>query len=207
MSIGSLQSNPWPNPWDTATAAQTGTAGNAAAASEISQFEETVTAWASNGALSGQDATATNAPSANPLQNLASDIQAMLIQAQSAAGADDTPTTADPVQSVATDLQTILGGSQSGGAANSQTANANPTAPTGQTEQHHHHHHHHDGDGEANAATDVAAASGSAGAGSPTTTQLSSDQAVSSIFASDIAQAIESYGSNISSTAISGLMV
>jgi hypothetical protein len=178
VSIGSLQSNPWANPWASPWAAsatpQSGTKapGNAAPAGsfvEINQIQVNLSTSASNAPSSGQStAGTTGASPANPLQSLASDIQAMLIQAQSSAptggAAASTTTTASPEQRVAADLQTIMGDIQSAIAPNTQTANSNPTAPTGETE-HHHHHHHHDGGGEANGASDVAATSTSLGNG------------------------------------------
>lgn len=179
MSIGSLQSTSWPSPW-TAAAAPAGSATATAPSAEVGQFAETFSTRTSSEAPSSQDTTGTGAGSTNLLQKLASDIQALLIQAQSAA----------------------TGSAQAGNAANPQTANADPTAPASQTE-HHHHHHHHDGGGEANGATDVAATTG--GPGSPTSTPLSADQTISSIFVFDITQAIQSYGGSLSANASAAL--
>jgi hypothetical protein len=167
---------------------------------------------------SSQGPSGTTTSPANPLQSLASDIQAMLIQAQSAAAtsgaaASGTATSgaasaaATPEQSVTSDLQTLLGDIQSAISPNTQTANTNPASPTGQTAPHHHHHHH-GGDGEANGASDVAAAAPSPGpAASNTGSVLASDQTVSSIFATDIAQAIHAYGGDSASTSQPALTV
>jgi hypothetical protein len=176
VSIGSLQSNPWANPWAASATSQSGNNGpgrTAPAGSfvEINLVGATFSTSASHAPSSGQNAagmSGTSTSPANPLQSLASDIQAMLIQAQSAAPTGGTATSptgaATPEQRVAADLQTIMGDIQSAIAPNTQTANSNPTAPTGETE-HHHHHHHHDGGGEANGASDVAATSTSSGNG------------------------------------------
>lgn len=207
MSIDSLQSNPWTNPWSASAASQSGTnaAGGSASTgpfAEINQLQANFGSSAPNSAWAGQSSVGTNDASlspANPLQSLASDIQAMLIQAQdTAASGVGTAQAATPQQSVAADLQSILGDLQGAAAPATQTANADPTAPTGQTE-HHHHHHHQDGDGEATGASDVAAASTTA---APST----NDQSVSTIFASDIAQAIQAYGGGSTDPAMPALM-
>jgi hypothetical protein len=139
----------------------------------------------------------------------------MLIQAQNTVAPVGTPggtttaattVAATPEQTVATDLQTIMGDIQSAIAPNTQTANSNPTAPTGETE--HHHHHHHGGGSDINGASDVATAPTSSGTSSSTAgSQLASDQAVSSIFATDIAQAIQAYGGDSTSATMPALMV
>src|SRR5258708_954592 len=132
--------------------------------------------------------------SANPLQSLASDIQAMLIGAQNGTAlGGGTGSGASPEQKRATDLQTLLSDLQTATSANTQTANSNPTAPDG-TAVHHHHHHHHGG-GEANGAFDVAAAA-------PTGTQAASGHSV----AADIAQAIRAYGGGSIAAAFPMLM-
>jgi hypothetical protein len=213
VSIDSLQSNPWANPWAASTASQSAgsTPGSTAPTGsflEIDQVQATFSTAAANGP--GQNAagmSAAVASPANPLQNLASDIQAMLIQAQNAAaqsGANGgTKAAATPAQSVATDLQTILGDIQAAIAPNTQTANTNPTAPNGETGHHRHHHQH---GGDANGASNVAAASSGSGT-STAGSQLASDQAVSSIFATDIAQAIQAYGGSSTSATTPALMV
>jgi hypothetical protein len=213
VSIDSLQSNPWANPWAASNGSQS--AGNTPGSTaptglfiEIDQVQATFSTPAANGP--GQNAaglSAAGASPANPLQNLASDIQAMLIQAQNTAaqsGANGgTKAAATPAQNVAADLQTILGDIQAAIAPNTQTANSNPTSPTGETGHHHHHHHH---GGDANGASNVAAAS-SGGGTSTAGSRLASDQAVSSIFATDIAQAIQAYVGGSTSATMPAQMV
>ncbi len=137
----------------------------------------------------------------------------MLIQAQSSSAASgvtgSTTAKASPQQNAATDLQTLIADiqsavTQSGSTPNAQTANSNPTAPAGQTE--HHHHHHHGGGGDASGASDVANAS-SNGAVAATGSQQATNPAASSIFATDIAQAIQAYGGDSASAAMPALMV
>jgi hypothetical protein len=218
MSIGSLQSNPWAA--SIASQSSTGAPGASAPTGpndEISLEQLTFSTSVSNASGSGQDAAGTNGATMSPanlLQSLASDIQAMLIQAQSAPAASggSTTATASPQQNAATDLQTLMTDiqsavTQSGTTPNAQTANSNPTAPAGQT-AHHHHHHHSDGGDDASGASDVANASTSQeGAVAPTGSQLAGDEAVSSIFATDIAQAIQAYGGDSASAAMPALMV
>jgi hypothetical protein len=149
---------------------------------------------------------------ANPFQQLASDIQAMLIQAQGSTTAQTaataTPTTASGAtadstgQNLATNLQTLMNDLQSGGTPNAQTASTNPADPVNQT-GHHHHHHHHEDDGNASGATAVAGSSPPAGA----TATTSDDHAVSQLFAADIAQAIRSYGGVSASSMMPALTV
>lgn len=138
MSIDSLQSNPWANPWAASTSSK---------AAGTDQSQATFSTSGSNSPWSAQGAagSSTSSSPANPLQSLAADIQAMLIQAQntgtqgSATGGTTGATTAE--QSAATDLQTMLGNMQAAFAANSQMANTNSTASTdgtttGATPQH-----------------------------------------------------------------------
>jgi len=217
VSIASLQSNPWANPWAASSTSQAGASAPTGPYVEINDAQASFSTSASSQTAAGMSGASTSP--ANPLQSLAADIQAMLIQAQSAAatGATTAGTTqaTTPEQSVAADLQTLLGdiqgtvaGTVAGTATpNTQTANSNATAPTGETQPHHHHHHHEDG-GDANGASDVAAASASSSTGASTAgSQPASDQAVSSIFATDIAQAIQAYGGASTSAAMPALMV
>jgi hypothetical protein len=212
VSIASAQSNPWANPWAASSTSQSGTNAPTGPCVEINEVQanfSTSVANAPDQNATGMSGTSTSP--ANPLQTLASDIQAMLIQAQSAAptgaAAAGTTQATTPEQNVASDLQTLLGDIQGTVAPNAQTANSNAAAPTGETEPHHHHHHH-EGDGEANGASDVATAATTSDTGTSTAgSQLTSDQAVSSIFATDIAQAIQAYGGGGSSAAMPALMV
>jgi hypothetical protein len=197
------------NPWAASTVSQSGAnrPWNSAATGsllEIDQVQASFSTSASNAPWPGQNAAGTSgAPTspANPLQSFASDIQAMLIQAQNAFGsggaAGGTTTNATPGQAVANDLQALMGDLQAAAAPNTQTANSNPTAPTGAA-GHHHHHHRHDGGGEANGQFDVAAASASG-------TQSATGQSVSATFATDIAQAIQAYGGGAAATAMPAL--
>ncbi len=99
MSIDSLQSNPWANPWAASVASQsgsnaTGTAAPTGPYAEILQEQtnfhhvERQCTLVQPGCSRDQRHDASSP--ANPLQSLASDIQAMLIQAQSSAAASGT---------------------------------------------------------------------------------------------------------------------
>ncbi len=227
MSIGSLQTTPRANPWNSASSSGANAAGSASSTSSTGisiPFQGSFGPAVPNGPWSrvggGQPSPAS--ASANPLQNLASDIQAMLIQAQTAAATASGTTTAasatasgttsaassgsasvTPEQAVANDLQSLLNNLQSSLSPKGQIANADPTGTTGQTE-HHHHHHHREGGGDSNGATAVA------GAATPSGTQVATpgaqsggDQAVAGVFAADIAQALQAYGA----TALSASMM
>jgi hypothetical protein len=194
VSIDSLQSSPWTNPWSTYAGARSGSnaASGAAAAGPFAQLQEGFSASGAGAPWPGQNAAGSGdagTSPANPLQSLASDIQAMLIQAQSSAATGgltgSTTAAATPEQSVTNDLQSLLGGTQPAAAPNAQTADSNPTTPTGET-VHHHHHHHGNGD-DTNGVSNVAGAS-------TTATQTAGDQSVAASFATDIAQAIQAYG-------------
>jgi hypothetical protein len=189
MSVGSVQSNAWLPPWEqSASSAQSGASGTS--------FNSALPA-AGTQAASGQGAAS------NPFQSLANDIQAMLIQVQSTAGAGAQPvaatgtsattpsTSSSPEQQVATDLQSIMSEMQGVGSTTTQSATADPASATGQT-QHHHHHHHEGGGGEASGASEFASGSASSTAGSSSTG--SGDQALSQMISSDIEQALQAYG-------------
>jgi len=195
MSIGSLQTNPWANPWAVSANSPTETS-----AAQSTGF------WATQNA---SDTTSTAAASANPFQTLASDIQAMLIQAQTA-GAKETPATtaaSNPETNLATALQTLMTDLQASGTSNTQsstqsnsrTASTDPTGAASQTA--HHHHHHHDADGEANGAT--ATASGS----STTNSTTLADEAASQSIAADITQALTAYGGVAAGAMMPALMI
>jgi hypothetical protein len=212
VSIGSIQSNYPTNHWARPASLRSGndearrsgpSATQGAAGSVQGGFGPAVPSGPWSGP-SGSGANSASAAPANPLQSLASDIQAMLIQAQGAAATGSqtsvaTPVTSTPAasgaaaaispeQKLAADLQSLLSGSQST-APHARTANANPADATGQTA--HHHHRHHEGNGEASGATAVAssgttpATANSAASGNP---------AVSQILAAGIAQALKAYG-------------
>ena len=191
MSIDSLQSNPWANPWATSTSSK-------AAGADRAQAIFTTSGSNSPASAQGGAGSSTSPSPANPLQSLASDIQALLIQAQntgtqgSATGGTTGATTGQ--QSVATDLQTMLHDIQAAITGNTQTANSDPTSPTGETR---HHHHHNIGGGEANGASDVASAS----------TLQDTGSAVASVLPTGIAQAIQAYANGGASTAAAALTV
>jgi hypothetical protein len=167
---------------------------------EVHQVRDSVSPPVSNSPPASRTAGGTSGGStspANPLQSLASDIQAMLIQAQNTSGQGGVPggttAAATPVRSVAADLRAVVGNIQSAVAPNSQTANSNPTGPAGAAE-HHHHRHHHGGGGEAIGTFDVGASTGSSSnGGSGTGTQTADNQSVFTISATDIMQAIRAY--------------
>jgi hypothetical protein len=198
VSIASLQSNPWANPWATAATSKAAGTDQAKATFNTSSSKAP---WS----VQGADGNSTTSSPANALQSLASDIQAMLIQAQNTGtqgGATSGTTSGTTAQSPATALQKMLDDIQ----ANTQTANSDATTPTGETQ--HHHHHRNIGGGEANAASDVASASTSSDTGtSATGSQPGSDQPVSSMLATEIAQAIQAYASGGALAAASALML
>ncbi len=157
---------------------------------------------------------------ANPFQQLASDVQALLVQAQggtaptTATSATGTTTGAGPEQQVATDLQTLMAQLQAGHTGSDPNAQAGTTGQTGATSQaqpHHHHHHHGGGTGAGmDAATQIGATSASSAttasaATSAGTAASASDQTTSRAFAADILQALQAYGSKASGAAVPGL--
>jgi hypothetical protein len=161
---------------------------------------------------------------ANPFQQLASDVQAMLVEAQggttststaTAASATGTATGASPEQQVANDLQTLLAQLQSGQPGsdpNAQSVTTGQAGAAGQAQPHHHHHHHGGGAG-VDTATGAAGTTASSTASSTTaatttssgTPSSGSDQTVSRAFAADILQALQAYGSNASGATVPGL--
>jgi len=233
VSIGSVQSNSWPDPWAQAASAQSGSAQAAqdgtSASTGVGSAQGSFGPPTPSGPWSNQSGSATGSASANPLQNLANDIQAMLIQAQASSATQtagtaaatsatqtagtQTATTTGATTSVsleqqtATDLQTLMSDLQASTSAppTAQTASTNPADPTGQTEPHHHHHHH--GGGEASGASPASgttASSTTPAAESPTS---SSDQQVSQVFAADIEQALQAYSGTAAATAMPSLTV
>jgi hypothetical protein len=198
VSIGSVQSNPMVNPWTESVAPRSGS----------------TTAWNAASNMSCDPQSGTTAAASNPFQNLASDLQAMLIQAQGSATTTATASATSAAggttgttleQQLATDLQSMMNdlqgtASTSTQTAATQTASANPADPTGQAQPHHHHHHHGGGD-EASGATAVASTP-------PGTTATSADdEATAQIFAGDITQALAAYGGGMSSSMMPAPMV
>ncbi len=189
MSIGSIASTIW---------TQT---------TQLSSYPgDALTTASSAPGTQGGSAVAGQTGSGNPFQQLASDIQAMLVQAQGGTGTAAAATTAttgttasDPEQQLATDLQTLMNqlqGSQSG---TSQTASAEQTGATGQAHGHHHRHHE-DTDTDASAATQASATTPPSGS-----TASANTQAVSQTLAADIVQALSAYGDAGTPSAGSGL--
>ena len=188
MSIGSIASNTSFPPY----AARSGT-GGAWGAFPPSPADTGRTAQGSLAtARLSPDASGTGASAAGPVsafQQLSSDIQAMLLQAQGGTAAQATTTTGaggtststgvgaigattavTPAQQLATDIQSILAqlqGNQSASSANGQTATASQAGASGEARPHHHHHHHEGGSPEGG---DMAAGSGDTTASSTTAT-------------------------------------
>jgi hypothetical protein len=209
MSISALASTPWSPPTPSST--------DAGAASAIN--------WPSPQWTTGSITQGTNdlvqsgtASASNPFQQLSGDIQALLVQAQSGSGsgtttapttATATPTTLTPTQQLAADVQTILSelqGSGSSGATATQAGTPQASA-AGQAQPHHHHHHHESGADttSATAATGTATSTGTTPAAPSSSSASSADAAVSNVFAADIVQALQSYGSTSSSASSIGL--
>jgi hypothetical protein len=197
MSISGVQSSPLPDP-STASGSRAIASGRGKgvphpACDATGSAEGSFPPSPPTGSWSTQS-TALNAgkPAAggNSLQTLASDIQAMLIQAQGAVqGNASTQATG-----VSTTSRTATGTS---------VANASPTDPATQTGHHHHHHH----GGEASGASAVAQSSGvSSGAVAAPSGAIAS-QAVSRVFAGGIAHALRIYANATSAATIPAVTV
>lgn len=228
MSIGSIASNSWIPPFRQ----QPGAAGTWSTAPptppDTSVPQPTIAPWPSQSA-SGTGAQVT--PPTSPFQQLSTDIQAILLQAQGASSTQTASATtaasttggttaaATPEQQLATDVQTLLAqlqDGQSGSATSGQTASASQTGATTAAQPHHHHHHHHAASGE-----EGGDAVGAAGGTTPTTATSantppdastsasaapSSDRTVTQAFAANIMQALQVYGGTSSTGTGSGLM-
>jgi hypothetical protein len=225
VSIGSVQSNPLSNPWTQLSQSGTGTTSGSATGSDTSVAGQArFGSPLPRGPWSNQGTSVTGGTAANPMQSLASDIQAMLIQAQSTSAMQTAGTTGSsaasgtgavsPEQQAATDLQTLMNDIQAGASGQSgasapssaQTASTTPTDPTGQSE--HHHHHHHEEGGAGSGASAVAASSTSSGATMAVESSTNSvDQQVSQVFASDIEQALQAYSGAAAATTMPSLTV
>jgi len=226
VSIGSVQSNPWSNPWDQSLSqlGTSATSGSTPGSDTSVPGQGSFGSPLPSGPWSNQGTSVSGSSAANPMQSLASDIQAMLIQAQSTSAMQTAGTTGSssaggttavsPEQQAATDLQTLMSDIQAGTSAqagtstpsSAQIASTAPTDPTGQTEPHHHHHHHEAG-GQSNGASAVASASTSSGTTTSAGSPASSDRQVSQIFAGDVEQALQAYGSSAAATAMPSLTV
>lgn len=223
MTIGSLQSNHLAHPRAARVSVQSGTnapwsAAPGPAPDPTGPARGSFGPAVPNGPWSSQVGSGTSSASASPAhppRNLASDIQAMLIQTQTIAAPGSGTTAAgsaagggatavSPEQKLASDLLTLLSDPRSATTPNAQTANANPTEPAGRTE-HHHHHHHRDGGFEASGATDVAGASRSSG--TTASSAASGEQGVFQVFAANIAHALQAYAGAGPSTTMPALTV
>jgi len=193
MSISSLHSNHAANHWARPAAPRPDNHPRWSTASKGGSGSP-VQAGAGSPAAAPSALDSASAASTNPLRNLASDIQAMLIQAQGTAAAAHKPTTpaagggpsaTGPEQKLATDIQTLLSDLQIAATPNPRTANANPADTAGRPERHHHHHH--ERGIEATGASAVASSNGA----NPLN---NGNHAVSRIFAAEIAHALKAYG-------------
>jgi hypothetical protein len=131
--------------------------------------------------------------STNPFQQLATDVQAVLAQGQSATNSPATSsTTTDPTQQLATDLQSIyaqLQASQSGGEPGEQTPTTGQANATGST-------HHHHRESHANSSSGTASTS-------PTSSPGNTSQALTA----DMMRALQAYASSSSATSSIGLTI
>ncbi len=148
MSVGSIASNTWTPPLPP----------QPVPGSACNPFST-----ASGAATSMTMGSSPASGSTDPFQQLASDIQAMLLQAQggtaapaatsvgsatTAANAAGGSTVANPEQQVASDAQAMLAKLQSGQTGSGSTSQTATASQTGASEaQPHHHHHHHEGGG------------------------------------------------------------
>lgn len=153
----------------------------------------------------------------NPFASIASDIQAILVQAQASASqgtasasasstsgtsgsSDSTGTTAasSPEQDLINQIQSLISNIQGGGqSSTSQTASTDPSGPVGAAGGHHHHHHHHGGQDSTSASTAIASSQGT-----DTTSSGTTDSSLAQSLAGDIVRALQSYaGAGQSATA------
>jgi hypothetical protein len=224
MSINSSSPYVWPQPfqWQSDVGA---TGGNTAApAAETG----TTTQGNSNTPSSGQTTPRTG--TSTLFQQLAADIQAVLVQGQ---GTSTTPTSSttgtstedttvpaslggettatDPADQLATDIQSIYSQIQANQA---DTETTTQTAATGQldptTQAQPHHHHHHGGDAQSSETSAVGTAGTSSTTASTSTAASGNSvpsgiQTASQALAADILQALQSYGSSSSSTETPGV--
>jgi hypothetical protein len=194
MSISGATSNAWFPPWITQ-------AGHTAAGS-------TTPAQPSETGTTAQSGTSTG----DLFQQLASDIQAVLVQGQdggttqaaTAAGTSTSPS--DPTQQLVAALQAIytqVQANQSGqsGSDPTQTSATGQADPTGHVHGGHHHHSH-----QADAASGSGDMSGdSADASSGNASTSGSVQSLSQVLAANIMQAIQAYASTTAATTVPGV--
>lgn len=145
----------------------------------------------------------TSGVSADMFEQLAADIQAVLVQGQTssaapaAAGTNTATATtpADPAQQLAADLQSVyaqLQGNTADAAAPSPVEANNQATPANQAQPQHHHHHHHM---ESDTAT----------AGSTSTSAPDNIQGVSQALSAAILQVLQAYGNSTSASTSFGL--
>ena len=151
-------------------------------------------------ARGGSPSTASGTGGTTPFQQLSTDIQSMLVQAQGdpaqTATAGGNAAATEPAQTRASDIQARLPQSQGGQAAGDA---AEQPGSAGQTQAHHAHHHHHHSPGDASrhapggASGGVLAPSGSVFDG-PSGSAPSAAHLASKALAADIIQALQAYG-------------
>lgn len=174
MSISSLQSYSWIPPYLTQSAS--GASQSSLSAPIAGGTPQT------NGSSTTQS---------NPFQQLAADVQAVLVQGQSATAttsASSTPSAS--AQQLATDLQSVyaqLQATQSGGDPGAQTQSAGQANATER-------HHHHNQDSSATTSTSSAAAPGNM-------------PNVSQALTADMMRALQAYASSSSATSLTALTV
>lgn len=217
MFIGSLASYLWTSPFLSPPGGGAATGTDPAPSSAF--FNSIQAGLGTSG--SNRDASGT----ATPFQQLAADIQAVLVEGQGAAATSTTSTAGtssgsgttatstaggttsnDPAQQLAAAMQAIyaqMQGSQSGSDPSMQASATNQTDATSEIQPHHHHHHH--GGGTSAGASETGETTASSTGTAPGTSASSNVQAASQTFAADVLQALRAYASTGSSTASSGL--
>jgi hypothetical protein len=237
LSIGSITSNPWNIPYT--SQASIGSAANdfftvPAISDSTVPSGSPQTNINTNGPNLATSGTGTPSSGSGDLfQQLAAEVQAILLQNQTDAMAQPVSTSAPgPVsnsattsagggsadvtleQQLAADLQSSFNqqpitqvGSNPNPTSATATSATSPADSTGQT-QPHHHHHHHPQSGESS--TDADSSGGTAGSSSPFASQNSTpgiDQSLSEAFAASIVQALQAYSSQSPATATTSLTV
>jgi hypothetical protein len=159
-------------------------------------------------------------------QQLAADIQAVLVQGQAysatpatgstttsggAAGTNtaEGTTATNPAQQLASDLQSIyaqLQGNATNGDPSTQEASNAQATPNGQTQPHQHHHHHHMSSGASTtSASDTSATATSSTSSSGNASASDTVQGVSQALSAAILQVLQAYGNSTASSASLGL--
>ncbi|MSP02934.1 MAG: hypothetical protein EXR07_18105 [Acetobacteraceae bacterium] len=120
-----------------------------------------------------------------PFQRLASDIQAILIQAQSNAASPKAAVSGTAPGKLVSGGQAALGQIGNGGASSAKAPGGHQTGPANR----HHHHHMKGGGAGSTSAGSVSTAAAAAGVAT-----VGTGQAVSSVLAAGLVQAIRAYG-------------